>query len=159
MLTSLKECQYPGLTRWMSNYQGPSIGGQKRRFQKGGGEILQFALIVPVAILLIFSFAEFGIALSSKAVLANASRVAVREAIRKPTAARVKQVAKEAAMQVKNATITDGCITINPADPSLTTSGQDISVTIDCPYQLLVLSNFLGKTAITLPVKTTMRVP
>jgi Flp pilus assembly protein TadG len=46
-----------------------------------GVEIIEFALIVPMMLLLFFIFAEFGIAFSNKAVITDASRAAAREAI------------------------------------------------------------------------------
>lgn len=135
------------------------------RHQGGAAEILELALLVPIAMTLILGIVEFSLLTSNTSILANAARVAVREAIRRPptvttpwTEAQVKNFAKQAAAKLP---LVDGNITLTltPSGSWPAVSGTSITVAISYPYQWLFLSNLYKNNPFTLNASSTMRVP
>jgi Flp pilus assembly protein TadG len=132
---------------------------QPRR-QRGGAEIIELALLVPIAMLLIMGIVEFSLLTSNTAILANAARVAVREAIRRPptvttpwTADQVKDFAKQAAAKLP---LSNNNITLTPTVPATAASGTSITVAISYTHNWLFLFN---KSGVSLNASSTMRVP
>ncbi|RDU94554.1 TadE/TadG family type IV pilus assembly protein [Trinickia dinghuensis] len=68
----------------------------KRRKQKGAA-LVEFAIVLPLLLLVVFGIIEFSLAIYDKAVITNASREAARAGIvlasPKPTTAQIQQVA------------------------------------------------------------------
>lgn len=52
-----------------------------KRNHQGGAQAVEFALVLPFLILIIFTVLDFGILVYNKAIITNASREAVRKAI------------------------------------------------------------------------------
>lgn len=125
-----------------------------------GASMVEFALVLPLLILLVFGIIEFGLALYDKAVLTNASR----EGARKGIVAQVPRVQNtEIKTVVKNYcqnylitfgtdTIKDSNIAISPDEPRNVPFGTDLTVTVYYSYDFLVLKIFgpINFTAVTL---------
>lgn len=138
-----------------------------------GAAVIEFALVVPLLLVLVFGIIEFAILMYDKAMITNASREGARAGItvRSPRMSR-----SEIITTVNNACQTS-LITFNPADPPPSTrtfvngaegdpaiigmtSAQDfLTVEISYAYDYLLLPNFITDLTgtITLVASTTMR--
>lgn len=105
-----------------------------------GTAAVEFALLLPLLVLLLFGIVEFGLALYRQQVLATASREGARAGIRqtvpRPTAGDIQRVARNVLTQagVPGAAL----VVVNGAGAA---SGTDLSVTVQTPYQFFVLPN------------------
>jgi len=135
-----------------------------------GASLVEFALILPLLMLILWGIIEFSLLLYNKQVITNASREGARAGI----VAQNPRVSNGAIVGVVNnycATylITFGgsglSVTTNPAAPQTGTIsfGQPLTVTVRYPYQFLVFQNiantFFGGSfgSITLTAVTVMR--
>ncbi len=127
-----------------------------------GTSAVEFALILPLLLLMLFAIIEFGFVLYDKAVITNASREGARTGIlmrdpRVPVSTIVSTVNAYCASNL----ISFGTTTI----PTTTVAGapcvsaDDLTVSVAYPYQFLLLPNFLnGITGqINLTASTVMR--
>ncbi len=128
------------------------------RLREQGGAAVEFALVLPVFLLLVFGATEFGFALFQLEVLTNASREGARagivQASPKPTAGEIDAV-------VTNYLTGTG---IDQAQVTTTVTGEalpfpnDLTVQVSYPYTFLVLPSISGvPNSITLNASTVMR--
>lgn len=119
------------------------MNAASRRMTSGnehGTAAVEFALLLPLLVLLLFGIVEFGLALYRQQVLATASREGARAGIRqtvpRPTAGDIQRVARNVLTQagVPGAAL----VVVNGAGAA---SGTDLSVTVQTPYQFFVLPN------------------
>lgn len=129
---------------------------------ENGATAVEFALILPLLILLIFGIIEFGLLLYNKQILTNACREGARAGIvvRSPTRLSnpeirtvVKNYAEKYLITFGSDTLEDADIvllpinndtfdpTINPAIDRCTKFGCDLKVAVTYNYDFLVLSN------------------
>ncbi len=105
-----------------------------------GAAAVEFALLLPLLVLLLFGIVEFGLALHRHQVLATASREGARAGIRqtvpRPTAGDIQRAARNVLTQagVGGAAV----VAVTGAGGA---SGTDLSVTVETPYQFFVLPN------------------
>jgi len=145
---------------------------KNRLKQEKGASAVEFAVILPLLVLILFGLVEFGILLYNKQVLTNASREGARAGIvvevpKKDTTA-IKQIVKDYCNNPDgsgnnnpllinfnglNDTINDSNIQITGAQG---TFGTDLRVTIIYSYSFFVLSN-LGFDPVELKATTVMR--
>jgi len=145
---------------------------KKRLKQEKGASAVEFAVILPVLVLILFGLVEFGILLYNKQVLTNASREGARAGIvvevpKKDTTA-IKQIIKNYCNNPDGAgnnnpllinfnginnTINDSNIQIIGAQGVF---GTDLGVTITYTYSFFVLSN-LGFNPVELKATTIMK--
>jgi len=128
---------------------------KKRLNNEKGQSMVEFALIMPILLLIIVGIIEFGFMFSSFLTLTNASREAVRALSLGSTDASATQRAKDSSM---NLDPTQLVVIINPSG-STRSPGDSVTVTITYEYDFLTPfmeklfgSNFQLKT------DTTMRV-
>jgi Flp pilus assembly protein TadG len=125
-----------------------------------GTTLVEFAIILPLLLILLFGLMDFGILLYNKAVITNASREAARYGIvlRNPkyTTAQVKSFAESYC--------SGRLISIGSSSPTATVTaptqqfGDPLTVQLVYPYNYLVISRFLGWSAsISLSSTTVMR--
>ena len=133
----------------------------RRKGQKGAAAV-EFAIILPVLILLLFGAIEFGLLLYNQQVITNASREGARAGI-------VSQSPRVSAGEI-DAVIRNYCVgnlvtfgapnvpdvDVDPSDASGSTFGDDLTVTVRYTYDFLVLSNF-GFGPKTLRARTLMK--
>ncbi len=136
-----------------------------KRSAESGASMIEFALILPILIVLLFGIIEFGILLYDKAVITNASREGARAGI-------VFGDPRISSVEIEDIVLSycqDFLITFGtPINPTVTTtpgnmsdleSGELLTVTVSYPYTFLVLPNFIKTLTgpINLVAETTMR--
>ena len=128
---------------------------------QSGAAVVEFALILPILILLLFGVIEFGTLMYNQQVLTNASREGARAGIvagipRLPyyggdTSCTSPPISIEAVVQcyAKNHLITFGSTNLLPA-PTITPPydpnapfGTDLEVTVNYNFEFLVIPNFI----------------
>jgi Flp pilus assembly protein TadG len=135
-----------------------------------GQSIIEFALIMPLLLLLVFGIVDFSIGLYDKAVVTNASREGARAGIvyRYPALDTV-QLAAEARTVAQNycstylITFSGGPIV--PPNVAVSggtvggfaASGQPLTVTVTYNYTYLIIPRFIGGGSPTLTATTVMR--
>jgi len=139
-----------------------------------GSQVVEFALILPILLVLVFGIIDFGLAMFDKAVVTNASREAARAGIvyREPrvTAAEVQAIA---ANYCSNYLVTFGASTPTVAvergvpDPdtgnvtwtsgAVMDSGDFLRVTVTYVYNYGTIGSLLPLSPLTLTGRTIMR--
>lgn len=124
-------------------------------FDQKGATAVEFAIILPVLVMLLFGIIEFGIILYDKAMITNASREGARAGIVFDpdgiSDAEIRSVVKN---YCSGHMITFGEDSIDDSDIPITRAGENITVNVTYTYDFLVLPNF---TDIDLAAQTTMR--
>ncbi len=131
----------------------------KIKGQKGTAAV-EFAIVLPVLVLLIFGCIEFGLLLYNKQVITNASREGARAGI-------VSQSPRATEEDIKGIVKTycgDNLITFGDKATALgvnaaaagTSFGDDLTVLVQYRYDFLVLTN-LGFAPVVLNSQTVMR--
>ena len=111
-----------------------------------GQAMIEFALIVPILLTMVFGIIEFGNLYTVKLSIDSALREGVRTASVQTTA---DDSAILTSIQTVRADITSGYVTISPSD-STRASGDNVTITINYPYNTLtgfldgVISLFSG---------------
>jgi Flp pilus assembly protein TadG len=135
----------------------------KLRSRKGS-EVVEFALVLPVLLIIVFGILDFGLAIYDKAVITNASREGARAGIvyryPTPTEAQLETIVRN----VVNAYCSTHLVTFSGSHtPTITFpqtpagSGTPIEVRINYQYNYLAISNFLGLSPLNLTSSTVMR--
>ena len=129
------------------------------RLQREDGIVaIEFALILPILLLIMGGIIEFGFVLFEKQVITNASREGARagivQAAPKPSEVNIQDVVKA---YLKGAGLAEASATINVTGEELTYP-NDLTVTVQYPYTFLVLSRLTGGSpSLTLGATTTMK--
>src|SRR3954451_1334042 len=107
-----------------------------------GATAVEFALIVPLLIVLVIGIAEFGRAFQVQGTLSAAAREGVRLMALQNDPAAARAAVRNAASSL-NPGISDGQITISPAScPVLNGGSTSVRLTID--YPMPYLTGFFG---------------
>lgn len=119
----------------------------KERTNEKGVAAVEFAIVLPVLIVLIFGIVEFGLLLYNRQVITNASREGCRAGIVQRTP---KRTADEIEAIVNNYSASN-LITFAPAsDPVTTVTGaggsfsEPLTVRVEYTYTFLILPNFVS---------------
>ncbi len=128
---------------------------------KRGAAVIEFALVLPVFILLIFGMIEFGRAVMVQQILVNASREGARQAVLDGST--VAEVANRvntylAAAVINGATTEYAVNGTTVADPSIAGYGEAVTVRVSVPYDnvnWIPVPDYLGGTL--LSASTVMR--
>jgi Flp pilus assembly protein TadG len=119
---------------------------------KNGASAVEFAMVLPLLVMLVFGIIEFSLALYDKAVITNASREGARAAIvfRHPTltAAELTDLVKTTVNNYcGNYLISPGdankAVTIDPIPDNCSVPGTPITVNVRYQYKSLVLPNLI----------------
>jgi Flp pilus assembly protein TadG len=133
-----------------------------------GSETVEFAISATLLFILLFGIIEFSVALFDKATLTNASREGARTGILfrpdpRNTAAEDNAIEEAIRIYAEQYLISlggpaDMAINITRSDPNMS-AGSDLVVTVDYPYQFLLLPSFVGTLGgiLELSATTTMR--
>ena len=119
-----------------------------------GASAVEFALVLPILLLLVLGIIEFGRAYHLQTTLSNAARDGVRVMALQDSATAARSAAEDSAHPLD---LTDADIVITPSHgcSSVTTGTGTASVTITYPFSLI--SGFLPIDDFTLTGKGTMR--
>lgn len=151
----------PFLVRGMRRGEKDII--MKLKNQRGAAAV-EFAIVLPVLVLLVFGIIEFSLALYDKAVITNASREGARAGIvaqaPRVTDASIRTVVKNYCSNYLitfgiHTTVVDGDISITPAVRD--TFGTDLTITVTYPYTFLVLPKLMTIGPINLSATTVMK--
>jgi len=131
---------------------------------KNGAAAVEFALILPLLILVVFGIIEFGLLLYNQQVITNASREGARAGIvvgpNRSSGEHETRSHDTASNYCLNHLVTfsdeSEPLKIKPTTSGVAVSGDDLTVTITYDYDFLILSN-LGIGPITLDAKTIMK--
>lgn len=124
-----------------------------------GAAAVEFALVLPILLLILFGIIEFGFAFYNKEVITNASREAARAGIVQQTPKLTETAIEDVAKDYLQAAGWDK----TKADISVTGAGGSypsaLTVTVNYPYSFSVLPNFIAGFSkdITLSATTVMR--
>lgn len=137
------------------------------RTKETGAVAVEFALILPLLLVLLFGIVEFGLLLYNQQVITNASREGARFGIVMSDPKRTEtQITTEVDKYCQNNLVTfsttPGVVTTD-CDWSTGSGFQDLTVTVEYPYSFLVLSDFhvgsfnLGFGPIQMQARTVMK--
>lgn len=130
---------------------------------QNGAAMVEFAIVLPLLLILIFGMIEFSIMLYDKAMLTNATREGARLGIlyNSPDRITEQQITDTIDVYLQNNLISlGGASTWETTVPgTCTAAGAPLTVTVTYPYRFLVLPNFITSLAspLTLGATTTMR--
>lgn len=133
----------------------------KKRNQQSGAAVVEFALIFPLLLFIVFSTIEYGLALYDKAVITNASREAARAGIVLKTPKLTHtQIAQVATNYCQNYLVSfqSATPTVTVTDNGSTGFGTPLTVTVSYPYTGLGFGQLLSAMTgpITLSATTVM---
>jgi len=114
----------------------------KLREQRGAAAV-EFALVVPLLIVLVLGIAEFGRAFQVQGTLSAAAREGVRVMALQNDQAAAKTAVRNAASSL-NPTITDAEITVDPPTGCPTVNAGSTSVRLTISYPMPYLTGFFG---------------
>jgi len=127
---------------------------------RAGSELIEFALVLPMLLILLFGMIGFGIALYDKSVVTTASREAARAGIVLKTP-RLTQGEVEAIAEAYcgGKVITFGGSSACRADAAgaAGASGADLSVTVEYDYSFLIAGLIPWLESVTLSSTTVMK--
>ena len=132
---------------------------RKRLRSESGASAVEFALLLPVLMMVLFGIIEFGLALYRQAILTNASREGARlgivQSVPAITTAQINAVINT---YLTNAGITPGTVTRAFVGVPSSVTGTPVRVTLTLPYTFAVLPNLTAVTpTINLVARTEMR--
>jgi Flp pilus assembly protein TadG len=115
-----------------------------------GAAMVEFAIVLPLLLMLVFGMIEFSIMFYDKAVITNASREGARAGIVYSYPSRITEGEIEATVgnYVSDKLITFGATTPSAEDMTTVTgqctnAGDVVTVAVTYPYEFLVLPNFI----------------
>lgn len=122
----------------------------KRLRLQTGANLVEFALVSPLLLVLVFGIADMGLALFNKAVITNASREGARAGMVFRSPARVPD---QEIIDVVNSYCSNYLVTFGTSTPGVdidragpgggTTSGDTLTVTVNFTYDYVVLSRLI----------------
>ena len=119
------------------------------RKNRRGAAVVEFALVVPIFILLVFGMIEFGRAVMVQQVLVNATREGARQAVLDGST--MAEVQDRIDVYLAASSINGATTTVAP-DPQTAAFGQPITVTISVPFanvSWLPIPQYIGDTTLT----------
>jgi len=113
---------------------------------EAGASAVEFAIVLPILVLLIFGIIEFSVALYDKAMITNASREAARAGI----VFRVPSVTDEEIINIVNNYLGSSLITFGVPVAANTTvtrigynPGDELKVAVNYTYTFLIIPSFV----------------
>ena len=120
-----------------------------------GAAVVEFAVVAPVFILLVFGMIEFGRAIMVQQVLVNASREGARQAVLDGstlTEAQGRVDVYLTAANINGSTTEYAINGVTVSDPTAATLGEAVTVRVSVPFDsvsLLPVPNYLGGVILT----------
>ncbi len=114
----------------------------KRRSDERGAAAVEFALVLPLLLLLLLGVAEFGRAYDVQTRVSNAAREGVRVMALKNDVGATRSAAKAAAGSIP---LSDADISVTPTN-CVSTATAGVSATVVITYSMPYLTGFFGRT-------------
>lgn len=102
------------------------------RRNRRGAAVVEFAVVAPVFIMLVFGMIEYGRMVMVQQLLTNASREGARMGIL--DGATTSSVQTAVTTYLSNASVTGATVTVNPNPPSSAGYGAPVTVTVSIPF-------------------------
>lgn len=113
---------------------------QKRFSSESGASAVEFAILLPILMMILFGIIEFGFALYRQAILTNASREGARRGIiQSPTPISDAEINAVIDNYLTQAGINAANVTRNGNYVTSTTVGSPVRVQLTLPYTFVVL--------------------
>jgi Flp pilus assembly protein TadG len=107
---------------------------------EGGQAAVEFALVVPLLLALLLGIVQAGVAFNHYLAITDATRAAARQAIEARVSAVTVSDIQQAAQNAAGGLDLTGRVTVSdPSDPTFTTSGSTLTVTVVYPYSINIL--------------------
>lgn len=121
---------------------------------QNGAALVEFAIVLPLLLILVFGVIEFGVMFYDKAVITNASREGARAGITGLGDPEIKQIV----LNYCNVNLInlDGNDAFDPDKIIISSDGSDLIVRLEYRYDLL-LGSFFGFDNTTISAETVMR--
>jgi len=125
----------------------------RRALRRTGMAMVEFVIVLPILLMLVFAIAEFGVLFGRWQTLANAAREGARTAVVFRSSCNSATVIAEVRQRVKDyasplgIVLTDGEITVTGVCGTSTTSS---TVSVSKPYTFDVLPNIAGSVSPTI---------
>ncbi len=104
----------------------------RRARRRRGATVVEFALVAPLLILLIFGMFEFGRMMMVEQILTNAAREGARRAIlEQSTATEVETIVSD---YLTGSSVSGATVTVDPGQLQHLGFGQPVSVSVSVPY-------------------------
>lgn len=116
----------------MGNSRGGKTGSRLVRRNRRGAAVVEFAVVVPVFLTLVFGMIEYGRMVMVQQIITNAAREGARVAIL--TTATTSSVSSTVTTYLSNVSITGATVTVSPNPPTSATAGTGVTVTVSIPY-------------------------
>ncbi len=124
-----------------------------RHKKQEGASLVEFSVIAPLFVVLLFGLVEFGMSIYDKELLTNASREGARFGVIYCTPRKTStQIQSQVQTYLTNAGFTDTA-TINVTGAG-GASGSQLSVSVSYPYHFQVLPNFVSGLAGTMTLRS-----
>ena len=117
-----------------------------------GAATVEFAIVAPVFVMLVFGMIEYGRMVMVQQIITNASREGARKAVLDGSTATDVQNTVMSYMSGGGITIASGNVTVTPNPPSGAASGDPVTVTVALPFtqvSWLPSPMFLGSRSMT----------
>ena len=123
-----------------------------------GGVAVEFAMLLPLLVLLVFGIIQFGVLFNNYIAITHAAREGVRWAALEEPESVVKDKAVEAAPSLKPA-IDPANITVDPSSRSIANQGEQVEVTVSYAVPIIMpfINEILGAN-VTLVASATQRI-
>jgi Flp pilus assembly protein TadG len=102
------------------------------RRNRRGAAVVEFAVVAPVFIMLVFGMIEYGRMVMVQQLITNASREGARVAVL--DGATTSSVQSQVNSYLTNASISGQTVTVNPNPPSNAGYGAPVTVTVTIPF-------------------------
>jgi Flp pilus assembly protein TadG len=118
-----------------------------RKNREKGTSAVEFVLVLPLLLLMLFAIIEFSVAMYDKAVITNASREGARRGIvmrTPPPRISAAEISTTVANYSAAHLISFGAAAVTTSVSSICVdSGDQLTVTVSYPYNFFVVPNFL----------------
>lgn len=108
---------------------------RRRNRDERGAAAVEFALILPIFLILLFGIIDFGYMINRSSIINNAARDGVREASLKQPEATVRQAAQHTLNGVPNATVQVSCRLVAGGTSAFSTCQSPNSAVVTVRYQ------------------------
>jgi TadE-like protein len=105
----------------------------KTERSRRGASAVEFAIVAPVFLILLFGIIEFGRVMMVQQILVNASRAGAREASLPDSSVNSVRSIVTKSLQQASIVIAENQIGVSP-DPALAFDNEEIRVTVEVPY-------------------------